>query len=275
MMEPDRVEPAARASLRIEDLSISFGSFQVLQNVTISFPDQSFSAIVGPNGAGKTTLIRFLAGLIDGNKHTLPDRQNASPERSTVEPKTPLNDKEQTTLKISYVPQAKTLDRTFPASVEELVFSGLDKSWPFYINKKQRQRVLSSLAAVGGENLVGKNVSSLSGGELQRVFLARACIANPDCILLDEPMTGIDMAGESDLYDLLAKYRKQNQASIIMITHDIEAAYYHCNHAVLLNKTVIAQGKPSEVLTGDNLRQAFGHIGHMHPALYSGAKHWN
>jgi zinc transport system ATP-binding protein len=120
------------------------------------------------------------------------------------------------------------------------------------------------MAQVGTEHLALRPIAKLSGGELQRVCLARSLVREPRLVMLDEPTTGIDAVGEADIYKLLEAYQKASGATILMITHDWHAATHHANWVLLLNRKQVSFGPPSEALNEDNLRVAFGHIGHTH-----------
>jgi len=208
-----------------------------------------FLAVVGPNGAGKSTLMKVALGLITPLKgHAALFGQDAGrhPER------------------IGYVPQLKTFDRTFPATVLELVVSGLRRSWPARVRPGERDAARRALAEVGAEGLVERTLAKLSGGELQRAFLARALVRRPALVLLDEPATGVDFLAEHDLYDLLETYQRSSNATVAMITHDLSAARYHASHVAVLNRRLHGFGLPDDVLCEACLQKAFGHFGHTH-----------
>ena len=167
---------------------------------------------------------------------------------------------------IGYVPQVKGFDRSFPAVALELVVSGLRRSWPFWMNAHERQLAYQALEQVGVAELAHRPLGKLSGGELQRVFLARALARQPRLLLLDEPATGIDALGEADLYRHLENYQQASGATILMITHDWEAASHHASLVLLLNRQVIALAPAAQALTHECLSRAFGHVGHAHAA---------
>lgn len=235
--------------LQIQNLSIKLGEHPVLENVSFEAFENQFVAIIGPNGAGKTVFMKTLLGLIKPSEGSMtlwgePLAQNISP--------------------IGYVPQTKTLSRHFPALASELVLSGLKGVWPFRISKDEKKLVAQHLEQVGAAHLIERPLTALSGGELQRIYLARALIRNPRLVLLDEPATGIDTVGESDMYSLLEDYRKRIKAVIIMSTHDLEVASHHADSVLLLNQKQICFGPAKEVLTKENLYRAFGHDTHVH-----------
>ena len=236
-------------ALHVHNVTVSFGAVPVLQNVSFDLPAGESLAIVGPNGAGKSTLIKVALGLVKPDKgHATLFGQDAgvAPQR------------------IGYVPQLKTFDRSFPATPLELVVTGLRRRWAWRINADERKRAEEALKQVGAHSLSTRSLAKLSGGELQRVFLARALVRRPDIVLLDEPATGVDFLAEHDLYDLLENYQASTGATIVMITHDLSAARYHASKVVVLNRKLHGYGSPEEVLSEDCLRDAFGHLGHAH-----------
>jgi len=237
-------------SVSVENLSVSFGDYQILKDINFRIPQGDFATIIGPNGAGKTTLLKVLLGLI---KPTSGRIRLFNKKIHEVSPSL-----------IGYVPQAKTMDRSFPAVAIELVMTGINSRWPWKLSKTERECALHALERIGATHLAQRSISRLSGGELQRICLARSIVRNPRIVMLDEPATGIDMVGEADLYKHLEQYQKDSKATIMMITHDWHAVTNHADRVVLLNNRQIAFGTPNSVITENNLRQAFGHIGHEH-----------
>lgn len=237
-------------ALSAENLTVDFGEHRALDGLSLALPTGSFLAVVGPNGSGKTTFLKVLLGLIrpTGGRVRL---WQQTPQRVPPE-------------WIGYVPQLKTLNRRFPALAIELVATGLRRAWPVWIRRGERQRSLEALERVGAAHLAERSVAQLSGGELQRVYLARALVRDPRVVMLDEPATGIDLRGEHDFYHLLEHCHEETGVTILMVTHDWAAAYHHATHALLLKARQVAFGPPHEALTDDSMREAFGHVGHTH-----------
>jgi zinc transport system ATP-binding protein len=237
-------------AVEVKNLVVTFDGHQSLSDVNLRIPQNEFIAIVGPNGGGKSTFLKALLGLFP-------------PQEGTIKLFGKSPKKVDSSL-IGYVPQAKTMDRSFPALSIELVLTGVIGSWPWWFRKDEQQKALNAMERVGADHLAQRPLSKLSGGELQRVCLARSIVREPKLIMLDEPATGIDVVGEGDLYRLLEIYQKESSATIMMVTHDWHAATHHANKVLLLNRKQISFGPPGEALTEDNLRLAFGHIGHKH-----------
>jgi zinc transport system ATP-binding protein len=250
---------ASAPVIAASDLGVRFGDHAVLDAITFEAEPGDFVAVVGPNGGGKTTLLRVLLGLLapdTGWAHVFGQRP------ATVEPGL-----------VGYVPQVKGLDRSFPARALDLVLTGVDQRWPFRIRAEERERAHEALARVGAEALAERALDGLSGGELQRVYLARSLARAPRLILLDEPATGIDVAGAADLYDVLERDQDARETTILMVTHDWNAAYHHASRVLLIDGTQVGFGRPQEVLTDACLREAFGHTGHAHAMLMGDAPH--
>lgn len=236
-------------SLHLHHVSVRFGDAEVLQDVSFDLNAGEFLALVGPNGAGKSTLMKVALGLITplkGHAALFGNAAGRHPER------------------VGYVPQLKTFDRSFPATVLELVVSGLRRSWPARVRARERDAATATLAEVGAQHLGARPLAKLSGGELQRAFLARALVRRPALVLLDEPATGVDFLAEHDLYDLLERYQAASGAAVAMITHDLTAARYHATRVAVLNRQLHGFGAPDEVLCESCLKKAFGHLGHNH-----------
>lgn len=240
------------AAVEIDNLRVRLGEYQALDGISLSVPTGAFVAIVGPNGAGKSTLLKSLLGLVLPQQGTL---RVLGQSIASLDPK-----------RLGYVPQVKSFDRSFPAVALELVISGLRRKWPFGLSKAQTQQALVALEQVGAAHLAKRPLGKLSGGELQRVYLARSLVRAPQLLLLDEPATGVDAVGEADLYRHLEAYQMASGATILLITHDWEAASHHASHVLLLNRRVIAFDAPHVALCHDCLSRAFGHVGHAHAA---------
>jgi zinc transport system ATP-binding protein len=242
------------AAVSVSGLSVRYGNFLALDGLQFDIPGNSFVVIFGPNGAGKSTFFKLLLGLVVPAAGSF---QLFGKNIKSIPPDW-----------LAYVPQVKTLDRTFPAMAIELVLSGLKMEWTWSRKKEEVHTCHKALEQVGALHLAQKPLSNLSGGELQRVYLARSIVRKPRLIMLDEPVTGIDTMGEADMYKLLENYQNECQCTVLMITHDWHATTHHADLVLLLNKRQIDFGIPQKVLSEDNLRLAFGHIGHKHPGLF-------
>ncbi len=237
------------------NLSVSFGGHTAISNLSFTINVGDFVAVLGPNGSGKSTLIKTILGVI---------RPTSGEVRVFGEKPGRLNPQQ-----IGYVPQIKTFDRTFPALSIDLVASGILRRWPAHLSKTLAMQAEDALRRVGADHLSRRRIGTLSGGELQRVYLARSLVRSPRLVLLDEPATGVDVAGEADFYEVLDRYREDNELTILMVTHDWEAAFHHATHILLLKSRQLAYGPPDAALTEQGLREAFGHVGHAH-GIYGG-----
>ncbi|MEQ9104205.1 MAG: metal ABC transporter ATP-binding protein [Rhodothermales bacterium] len=233
--------------LHVNDITVRLGGRLILDSVRFRAERGDFVAILGPNGGGKSTLIRAILGLVPLVSGTI--------------------ESETGNAVVGYVPQVKTLDRAFPATALELVASGRLGRWPLRLGKEDRRIAQAALEKVGAEKLASAPLARLSGGELQRVYLARAVACSPPLLILDEPEAGVDRAGALDLFDILETYRRQHQATIVMVTHDWDVAYHHASSVVLLNRRVVSSGAPGAALTDSAVREAFGHVGHAHDVV--------
>ncbi len=237
-------------AIAVNGLSVRFGEHVALANAAFTIPEGAFVAIVGPNGGGKSTLLKVLLGLLPVATGTV-GIWGRPPEEVPPE-------------WIGYVPQVKTMDRSFPALSVELVMTGVTRRWPWRGGRRARQEAMVALERVGAAHLAQRPVAKLSGGELQRVCLARSMVRRPRLVMLDEPATGIDAIGEADMYHMLEAYQQETGATLLMVTHDWHAATHHADLVLLLNRTQVSFGPPQQALREDNLRAAFGHVGHAH-----------
>lgn len=237
-----------------EKVTVRFGTHTALEDISVEIKKGLFITVVGPNGGGKTTFLKLILGLLEPTMGEV-----------KVFGEKPLKNLTQA---IGYVPQIKTFDRSFPALPIELVATGLTGNWIGILSKEQKRLALEALEQVGATNLAKKPLGKLSGGELQRIYLARSIIRKPRLLLLDEPASGIDVAGEIDFNNILEDYKKRQNATIIMITHDWESAYHHSDYVLLLNRVKICFDEPKKAFSEKWLRIAFGHLGHAHEMIF-------
>lgn len=228
---------------RIESLNVFFGPTQVLNNIDLHVDCGELVAVVGPNGAGKTTLLRAMLGEISYSgviNYQVKGLPHGKP-------------------RIGYVPQRLNYDLDSPISVLDLIASAVSND-PVWLGVKPslKEKIESSLASVSADHLINKRIGELSGGELQRVLLAMAMTPEPDLLLLDEPMSGVDAKGLSLFYEIASSLRKVKDVTILLITHDLMGVVPHADRMVLLNNSVIACGKPEEVLSDERLIRVLG-----------------
>ncbi|MFB6259639.1 MAG: metal ABC transporter ATP-binding protein [Thiohalorhabdaceae bacterium] len=225
-----------------DGVTVRFGDVTALDQVRFHIDPGDFLAVLGPNGSGKTTLFHCILGL--------------TAYRGTI-----VNHAQ----RVGFVPQIKNFDRSFPGKAVEVVTSGITGRWPAWRDRRHFPQARAALERVGATGSAERPLAALSGGQLQRVYLARALVHDPDLLLLDEPAAGVDRVGEYDIYEYLEAYQGENPGvAIAMITHDWEVARHHADKSLILNHRVIGFGPSTEVLTEDCLRQAFGHMGHAH-----------
>lgn len=244
-----------RTALLISDLNIYYNSKEpVIRGINIDLQEGDFISIIGPNGSGKTTLIKTILGVHSNYKGNIEiyGKKIENIDSSSI----------------GYVPQVKTLDRSFPAKVYELVNSGLKKSWSGIINKGNVEKIKDILTQLNSENLYNRRLSELSGGELQRIYLARALIKQPKILILDEPATGIDFVCEIGINEIIEKYNKTMKTTIIMVTHDISSAYEHTEKVLMLNKSQIYYGDVRSAFNETNLQATFSHGKHSHSIIF-------
>jgi len=230
--------------LKIEDLTVRFGAETALDHVNLHMHCGQIVALIGPNGAGKSTLIRAILGQRD--------------YEGTISFST---DGRTEDLRIGYVPQSPSFDRGDPISVLDLFRCSISRRPAFLPpTKALRQTVQRCLANVHGESLIDKRVGALSGGELQRVLLALALEPMPHILILDEPLSGVDVEGMELLMEMLDEIRRKFDLSILMTTHDFSMLERYADKVVLLQKKVLRAGTPLDVLSSDEFAKAF-HMG--------------
>jgi zinc transport system ATP-binding protein len=213
-------------------ISVSFNGRPVLRSVDIVLERDEIVTLVGLNGSGKSTLIRVLLGL----QH---------PDEGTIE----RADK----LRIGYSPQDLTLDPALPLTVERFLTLGLDRSM-----RATREHLQENLDEVGAGHLLHHQIVEVSGGELHRVLLARALLRRPDLLVLDEPLAGVDVAGQAELYRLIADIRDRYHCGVLLVSHDLYVVMAATDRVVCLNQHVCCTGHPEVVTRHPEFVALFG-----------------
>ena len=218
----------------------------MLQNVNLHCHCGELTVLIGRNGAGKSTLLKAILGEI--------------PHTGTVEFRN-REDGAIRNMRIGYVPQSIGIDRNSPNSVYDL-FASLVSQRPVFLGggKKLRGQLREQLAVFQADTLLDRRVGSLSGGELQRVMLSIATYPTPDLLILDEPVSGIDENGLQLFYATVEQLKKQYDMAIILVSHDLNYVARCADQVVLLDQTVRAHGKPSEVFVSEAFRSIFGNF---------------
>ena len=241
----------------VKDISFSYNTFPVLTHITFDIQAGDFLAIIGPNGSGKTTLIKIILGLLEPTEGEvlINGRKVAD-----------FHDWQ----KIGYVPQKAThVDPFFPATVKEVVAMGLlSRKGKRMSRKEEESAIKRALQQVGMEALIGRHIGSLSAGQQQRVFIARAIVNHPLILFLDEPTTGVDAETQEHFYDMLDVLNREEKITIVLITHEIGIINRHVNRVACLNQKLIYHGTHEDFCRSDAFRSmlAGGHhlISHKH-----------
>lgn len=218
-------------ALKITDLSVSYGDVEALKNVSLTVNKGEYLAVIGPNGGGKTTLISSVLGTAAKKNGRIeifgePDGKNRS--------------------LLGYVPQNSNVSRSFPITVSETVMTAFLKKGlhPFQrFSEADREKALSYLKMLELDRLCDRNVSELSGGEFQRLLIARALAAEPKMLILDEPVSNVDPKTRETVYSLLERLNKKG-LTILMVTHDLFAISSAVGSIACLNRTLVYHGAP-------------------------------
>ena len=222
--------PATPSSALIgaRDVAVERGGRVILERIDIDIRPREIVTLIGPNGAGKTTLVRVLLGLVPPDRGTLYRRDG---------------------LVIGYAPQRFDIDAAVPLTVERFLrLSGA----------ASQIDLAHALAAVGASGVTGRQISSLSGGEFQRVVLARALLRKPDLLVLDEPVRGVDYTGEAELYDLISRLRDELGLSVLLVSHDLHVVMAKSDRVLCINRHVCCSGIPHAVAQHPEYVRLFG-----------------
>ncbi|MDN2480650.1 zinc ABC transporter ATP-binding protein ZnuC [Vibrio agarivorans] len=227
------------ALLSLTNVSVNFDGRYVLNRVSLNIERGKITTIIGPNGAGKSTLVKVVLGLVKPTDGYVSLSNN---------------------IKIGYVPQKLSLNETLPLDVSRFLrLSG----------KYSQQELNSALKLVGAEHLAKSTMNTLSGGESQRVLLARALLRRPDILVLDEPAQGVDVQGQIDLYELIESLRHRFDCGIFMVSHDLHLVMAKTDEVICLQHHICCSGAPEDISTHPEYLALFGHRGREAFAVYT------
>ncbi|MDS4042417.1 MAG: zinc ABC transporter ATP-binding protein ZnuC [Candidatus Competibacter sp.] len=228
----------AEPLLVVENVDFAIRGNPILRDVSLRVMGGEIVALIGPNGAGKSTLVRIVLGLL-------------RPDRGRVRLKSGL--------RVGYMPQRLAVDDTLPLTVRRFITLG---------TRAPRERVRAALAEVGAAHVLDTPVQAISGGELQRVLLARALLREPDLLVLDEPVQGVDLNGQYELYDLIGGLRRRRGCGILMVSHELYLVMAATDHVICLNRHVCCSGHPDHVARDPAYLSLFGLDGARSLAFY-------
>jgi len=235
----------AAPAVELRDVTAGYRGHVALEGVTLTIPPGSMMAIVGPNGGGKSTLLKLLLGLIEPWRGTVGVLGTA-----------PTAARRQ----IGYVPQTGSGDWSFPATVGEVVMMGRYRrlGWLRRPGRTDWAAVEAALDRVGMADRRDRQVGELSGGQQQRVFFARALVQEPELLLLDEPLAGVDALTERDIYTLLRQLVDRG-VTVLFTTHNLSTVAEQFDLVAFVNRRIVMCGPPSEVFHEQTLRETYGH----------------
>ncbi|QIL49788.1 metal ABC transporter ATP-binding protein [Vagococcus hydrophili] len=228
----------------VSNMTVAYQHKKAIEEVTVSIEPGKITGIIGPNGAGKSTLLKAVIGLIK----TESGEVTVSGKSLDVIRK-----------KIAYVEQRSAIDLTFPIKVDEVVLLGTFPNLGLFRRPKkaQKEKVMECLKQVKMEDFSKRQIGNLSGGQLQRVFIARALAQEADIIFLDEPFVGIDMVSEKVIVDLLKELRNQGK-TIVIVHHDLHKTREYFDNLIILNKKLVASGSVDTTFVTKNIQAAYG-----------------
>lgn len=230
--------------IKMTDIGVYAGKTPIIEHVNVHIHCGKLTAVIGRNGAGKSTLIKAILGEV--------------PHEGTIEFRD-MKENKVKKLRIGYVPQNLNIKRDAPVSVYDLFASCISNVPVFLCRKKTLyDKILSRLALFEAENLIDKRLGDLSGGELQRVLLSIACTPVPNLLLLDEPISGIDRKGMELFYHIIHSLKEKYDLSVILVSHDLALVKEYADSVILLDKSVLCEGTPEEVMESREFHEVFG-----------------
>lgn len=240
-------KPSAACGLhciKMKDIGVKIGKIQIIEHVNLHIHCGKITCIIGKNGAGKSTLMKAIVGELE--------------HEGTIEFKD-MKDNGLSDMIIGYVPQNLNISKNTPTSVYDM-FAGYISRIPVFLWKSRKlyEKIKQQLALFDAQDLIDKAVCDLSGGELQRVMLAIATMPVPNLMLLDEPISGVDHNGMELFYKNIDRLRRDYDLAIILISHDFSFVKKYADYVILLDKTIIREGTPKEVLHSKEFEEIFG-----------------
>lgn len=222
--------------IQVKNLSVKYDNTYVLKDISFNIDKGSITVILGPNGSGKTTLLKTMLGLVPINQgQILINGQSINGSKQIV----------------GYVPQRFSFDRTFPITVEEFLNLAL-------VDKTKQKNIDEFLDDVGMKKHKQKLIGGLSDGQLQRILIVRALINDPQILFFDEPVSGIDVEGERTFYELISHLNQDHKITAIIVSHEIDVVFDFSNQVLCLNKKLLCQGSPEDILTQETLQRLYG-----------------
>lgn len=246
--------PAAPA-IRVSNLSVTLDGHPILENLSFVVPRGETTAIIGPNGAGKSILLQAILRLLP--------KQSGSVEIFGV----PHEQYRKIARLISYIPQKLNFERSFPLTVGGLF--ALKSRRIIGMTGIEEARMYNLLELVGMRSHLHHKISTLSGGQMQRVLLGYSLMDKPELLILDEPSAGIDVQGQDTVYTLLKRIQQQEKLTLLLVSHELEIVMQYASQVLCLNRQLLCAGVPREVLSNDLLEKMYGspvgHFAHSHP----------
>ncbi len=234
-------------SIKLKELQVVSGQDTIIEHINLEFHCGQLTALIGKNGAGKTTLLKAILGERPYQGEIIyRDHDGQKIEKP----------------KIGYVPQQMDFDRSTPVTVLDFLMAASEKNMPVWLRteKKMQQKILQALEEMNCAYLADRRLGALSGGELQRVLLALATMPIPDLLILDEPVSGVDMAGLDLFFRRVTYLRDRYHMAILLVSHDLSLIRRYADQVVLLDKTIITQGEAEEVYGTEAFRSVFGYL---------------
>lgn len=248
LTKPAQIVP--KTLIQADHISHQFAETRVLSNVSLSIAEKEIVTLIGPNGAGKSTLLKILLGLIKPSQGHVTRTKN---------------------LTVGFMPQKIQVDPTLPMTVERFLQLGLSVEqnpnkktfkkrllWPFLKDDYDTTLIQKTTQELNIEDLLKTPIQKVSGGEMQRILLARALIRQPQLLVLDEPVQGVDLQGQTELYDYINQIRHTHNCGILMVSHDLHVVMRHTDEVLCLNQHMCCSGHPQSVSQNSEFQALFG-----------------